>query len=353
MLYWRETTDAQPFETGIQRVTRRLADGLVRRGVDVVPIGWDPVRRLPRVPTGGIGSAAGPGWLILPEIPMSVLDEGLDPIRLAHAYDRRAAAIVHDLIPIRLAHLYGPHERILYGRYFRMFAAADLVLATTELVAGHLRSHLRAEGLPVPPIAVIPLPGQFADRARVRTAPAGRRAGDPLRLLSVSSFEPRKNLPRLLRAVRLAQERGGPEIRLTLVGRRPGHAEHEAEIDGLLAVTAGAVAGDRVDDDRLAELYARHDASLYPSCEEGFGMPVLESLWLGRPCLCHAGSAMAEVAPGGGTLMLDMGDEAAIAAAIAGLAGEPARLDRLTGEALARPLRSWDEYAADVVAALE
>lgn len=352
MLYWRETTDAQPFETGIQRVTRQLAYGLVRHGVDVVPVGWDPVRRLPHVPADRIGSVAGTGWLVLPEIPMSVLCDDLDPIQFAHAYGLRAAAIVHDLIPVRLPHLYDPHERTVYRRYVRMFAAADLAIATTELVAGHLRSYLATEGLPIPPIAVIPLPGQFAMRSRVQELPARRRVGDPLRLLAVSSFEPRKNLPRLLRAVRQAQEQGRAAIQITLVGRRPGYADHEADIDRLLAMTAGATSSDCVDDDRLMDLYARHDASVYPSCEEGFGMPVLESLWMGRPCLCHAGSAMAEVAPGGGTLMLDMRDESAIATALLRLAGEPPLLDRLTGEALVRPLRTWDEYAVDVASVL-
>ncbi|TXN20723.1 glycosyltransferase [Methylobacterium sp. WL9] len=346
VLYWRETTDAQPFETGIQRVTRRLADGLVRRGFDLAATGWDPVRRLLRV----CETAAGPGaeWLLLPEIPMSMLGEGPDPIQLAHAHGLRAAAIVHDLIPIRLAQLYGPLERAVYRRYFRMFAGADLVFATTGLVAGHLRAYLEAEGLRVPPIAVVPLPGQFADRPRVREISPPRRPDEPLRLLTVATWEPRKNLPRLLRAVRLAQDRSGQAIHLTLIGRRTGYADHDAEIEALLAVTPGATAQGRIGDGRLAGLYDAHHASVYPSCEEGFGMPVLESLWLGRPCLCHAGSAMAEVAPGGGTLMTDMDGDDGVAAGLIRLATEPAMLERLTAEAVARPLRTWDDYAADV-----
>ena len=345
--YWRETTDAQPFETGIQRVTRRLADGLIRCGVDLVPVGWDPWKRLPRLPDSA-GSSLDADWLLVPEIPMTVLSEDLDPIQLARAYGLRSAAIVHDLIPVRLAHLYDAGARALFRRYFRMFAGADLVLATTNLVASQLRAHLHAEGLTLPPITVVPLPAQFADVPRVQEARAICRPGDPLRLITVSTWEPRKNLPRLLRSVLLAQDRSGHPIHLTLVGRRGGYLKHDAEVDALLAANPNATARDQVGDHELADLYARCHASVYTSCDEGFGMPVLESLWLGRPCLCHTGSAMAEVAPGGGTLMLDMSDEVAIADALVRMSAGPGLLDKLTDEVLARPLRTWDEYATDV-----
>jgi glycosyltransferase involved in cell wall biosynthesis len=300
----------------------------------------------------GVGAAGG-DWLLVPEIPMTVLGEGLDPVQLARAYGLRSAAIVHDLIPIRLAHLYDAGAHALYQRYFRMFADADLVFATTDLVAGHLREHLQSERLTVPPIAVVPLPAQFADLPRIREAPAIDRPSSPLRLLTVSTWEPRKNLPLLMRAVRLAQERSGHAIHLTLVGRRGSHPEHDAEVEALLAATPNATGRDRVKDRELADLYARCHISVYPSCDEGFGMPVLESLWLGRPCLCHAGSAMAEVAPGGGTLMLDMSSEAAIADALVRLAEKPDLLARLAGEVLERSLRTWTDYTVDVVGCLQ
>ncbi|TXM64599.1 glycosyltransferase family 4 protein [Methylobacterium sp. WL120] len=352
VLYWRETTDAQPFETGIQRVTRQLADGLVRHGVDLVPVGWDAGRRLLRLPTPLQGELAA-DWLLLPEIPMSLLSEGLDPIQLARAYGLRSAAIVHDLIPVRLSHLYDASAQALYGRYFRMFANTDLIFATTDLVAGHLRTHLKTVGLTVPPIVVVPLPGQFAHTSRVQEASVKRRPDDPLRLLTVATWEPRKNLSRLLRGVHLAQDRGGLQIHLTLVGRRDSYPEHDAEIEAILTTIPGATARDRADDRELAELYKASHASVYPSCDEGFGMPVLESLWLGRPCVCHAGSAMAEVAPGGGTMMINMADDAAIATALTRLAAEPSLIDQLTNDALARPLRTWDNYAADVASRLQ
>lgn len=103
----------------------------------------------------------------------------------------------------------------------------------------------------------------------------------------------------------------------------------------------------------LGGLYARHHATIYPSLDEGFGLPVLESLWLGRCCLHHDGSAMAEVGPGGGTLALDMGNETGLAYVLRHVFDEPGLAAALAVEATERPLRRWADVAADVRAALE
>ena len=355
LLSWCDTTIGLPYETGIQRVTRRLATGLERRGVAVTPVGWDARRHLIRtltmtetaVAADALTGSSG-AWLLVPEIPMSALTQGIDPVQVARAYGLPVAAIVYDLIPIRRAHDYDLYARRLYRRYFRMFADVDLAIAMTDLVAGHLDEYLRAEGLRVPEMAVVPLPAQFADLPRVREGGTARGQGEPLRLLTVSTWEPRKNLPLLLRAVRRAEAQTGGAIHVTIVGRRGCFPAYDAEVEALLAGMPRATVLDRASDAELTGLYKSHHASVYPSVEEGFGMPILESLWLGRPCLCHAGSSMAEVAPGGGTLMVDMSDEAAITAGLVGLMNEAGVLDRLTGEALARPLHDWDDYAAGV-----
>lgn len=354
VFYWTQTTDQQPFETGIQRVTRRLGQALVRSGTDVVPVGFDGRTRLihPAASLDMSETDRAAAWLLVPEIPMTVIAEGLDPVQLARAYGLRAAAIVHDLIPIRLAHLYTSDQAALYRRYFRMFAGADLVVATTQLVAGHLRAFLDAERLSVPQIAVVPLPAQFGAHPRVDARMRPRTPVEALRLLVVSTWEPRKNLVRLLRAVQLARQRGAVPLTLTLVGRSGDYPELDAQIAALLRGLPGSAAHPRAGDVELAALYATHHASVYPSCDEGFGLPVLESLWLGRPCLCHAGSAMAEVAPGGGTLLVDMSDEATIADAMVRMAREPALCAQLTREIDERPLGNWAGYAEAVAACL-
>src|SRR3546814_9879591 len=60
------------------------------------------------------------------------------------------------------------------------------------------------------------------------------------------------------------------------------------------------------DDEDLNKLYAASDFTVYPSYEEGFGLPILESLWHARPCICMNQGAMAEVALGGGCLQVNV-----------------------------------------------
>ena len=95
------------------------------------------------------------------------------------------------------------------------------------------------------------------------------------------------------------------------------------------------------------------DAAVYPSIEEGFGLPIGESLWLGAPCLYHDGSAMAETAPGGGTFAVDMLDERSMAEAISACATDPRLLGGLAKEARERRLASWDDYAAEVLSVIK
>ena len=358
ILLWCEHTVGVVRPTGVQRVVRNLAREL---GAAARPVGWDrwrgTVRALSPQETHGLcpGRAhdttpvrRGGGWLLVPETPSPA---GPDPVRVAQAYGWRVAVLVHDIIPVTAPEPYEPETVALYGAYVRSLVDADLVITTTQHVAAHLRRVLAEERLEMPPLTVVPLAAELPGIARV-AVPISPREGAPLRFLTTSRWEPRKNLPRLLRAIGRARA-GGRDIRLTLVGRRGGFPEHEALLDRLLASMPWVTAPHETRDAALPDLYARHEAAIYASLDEGFGLPVLESLWLGRACLHHAGSAMAEVAPGGGTLGLDMRDETAIAAVLCRLFDDPALLAGLSREATGRPLRRWADVAADIRSTLD
>ena len=341
----------------MQRVTRRLAAGLAANGVAITPVGWNARSRSiecrpTRAEPHPFGSAEG-ATLFVPEIPLALAREDLDPVQLGRAYGMRTVALVHDLIPIKLCADYPAAATNLYRRYFRQFASADLVLATTRYVADDLRRYLDTMSLPVPRLEIVPLPAEFPACPRRMTRLPARAPGAALRLVAVTTWEPRKNLPRLLRALRSLSDDPDTRIALDLVGRRGAFPKHDTEVAALAREIPGVTIHDTLSDAALAALYESCHASVYPSYEEGFGLPIGESLWLGRPCLCHDGSAMAETATGGGTLQIDMTDEAALAAALGRLATETNLLARLAFEAAARPLRTWDAFARDVARLLD
>ena len=91
---------------------------------------------------------------------------------------------------------------------------------------------------------------------------------------------------------------------------------------------------------------------MFPSELEGVGLPIIESLWFARPCICANFGAMSQTAIGGGCLTTDVRDPQALADAILSLAGSPHRRTALAIEAAARPLRTWEQYATEVLACL-
>ncbi len=106
---------------------------------------------------------------------------------------------------------------------------------------------------------------------------------------------------------------------------------------------------DHVSDAELDTLLAQADFTIFSSYEEGFGLPIIESLWNGLPCLCHDSGAIAETAEGGGCLTVDMLDVAAIADGIAKLAFDAETIERLKREISKRRIKTWEDYALELL----
>ena len=108
---------------------------------------------------------------------------------------------------------------------------------------------------------------------------------------------------------------GRPDLRLVVAGARGWGA---AAVDEAVAAARhrdrvlrlGYVAGGA-----LPALLRQASAVVYPSLEEGFGLPALEALACGAPLVTTSGSAMEEVATGA-ALLVAPGDAEAMAAAV-------------------------------------
>jgi alpha-1,3-rhamnosyl/mannosyltransferase len=84
---------------------------------------------------------------------------------------------------------------------------------------------------------------------------------------------------------------------------------------------------------------------VFPSLEEGFGLPVAEAFAAGLPVVCSRGSALQEVAGDAATLVSPL-EAASIANGIEQLLDSPARAAELRAKGHARSsLFSWDRAA--------
>ncbi len=165
-------------------------------------------------------------------------------------------------------------------------------------------------------------------------------------LLSVARMNPRKNIPRVVRAFRrlLDQERV-PGLHLVLAG---GFALPREEARRTLAEAGPA--GERVvftgfvAEEDLPALYSAATGFVFVSLLEGFGLPPLEAMRCGTPVLASGVCSLPEVV-GDAALVVDPTDEEAIAGGMLALAGDTALRERLRSAGLARAAAfTWERF---------
>jgi glycosyltransferase involved in cell wall biosynthesis len=373
-----------PANSGVIRVTRRLGRTL-QEHQDPLFVVWDvssaryllPTReefeQLSRfngpipVPADRLSPSAGDRvtldaflqanptsapWLLLPEV---ILEDQFRSIR-HHARERgfRIAALFYDAIPVMRPDLCNRLMRDNHRAYMEGLAECDLVVPISDFSANCLKMFWQEWGTAVN-CEVIPnlLPGEYGGAARGQ-GPLPEPRGE-VSILCVSTLEPRKNHRNLIGACLLLQQRH-PELAwsLSLVGNR---YEGAFEVADFVQEVASKNPRIRwlgiVDDATLHRLYQEATFTVYPSVIEGFGMPIVESLWHGRPCICSREGVMAELAAEGGCLTTDVEDVEQISTAIYRLATDRALLEELAAQARRRRIKTWEEYTLQLLGAIE
>jgi glycosyltransferase involved in cell wall biosynthesis len=262
---------------------------------------------------------------------------------LADRTAARLAAVCHDAIAVRRPDITPPARQGGFRAYLHALGEFDLAIAVSRETEADLLACWQADGKKGAPTAVLGWPVNHAGTARqIVPAPGG---GRPI-VLCVGTFEPRKNHLMLLQAARLLWERG-VDFELVLVGRTTAQwgSQVLAALEALRVASRPVRWLRHIDDTALRRTYEECSFTVFPSLIEGFGLPILESLWHGRPCVCGSNGALGEVTSGGGCLNVDQTDPVALAAAMERLLVEPAFLRRLSDEAAIRPLATWEAYA--------
>lgn len=253
----------------------------------------------------------------------------------------RKVVFFHDAIPLVDPHvprLARPFHRALLG----LLAGFDLVVCVSRTAEADLLGLWERYGIQPAPTRVIAWPVPFLSDRPAFTPPDSRKKT----LLYVSRLKRVKNHAVLLQACE-ALWNEGLEFRLELIGCEDVPAESRAILEAVkdLQRRGYSVAWHgHVDETELHAAYARCTFTVFPSLMEGFGLPIVESLWHGRPVVCGEGGAMGEVSRGAGTVGVDVTRPEALATAIRGLLADPERCAALAGEAYRRPVRTWGDY---------
>jgi glycosyltransferase involved in cell wall biosynthesis len=164
-------------------------------------------------------------------------------------------------------------------------------------------------------------------------------------VLAVGNLHPRKNIPRLIRALAGARSRGAGDLHLVLAGQRGWKA---AAVDSAIDAAGGRGWVHElgyVDVETLRALNSAAHLVAYPSTYEGFGLPVLEALACGAVVLAADATAIPEVA-GDAAVLVDPDDDGAVTEGLLLAATDEALRSRLR---LRGPVRAaaftWDACA--------
>lgn len=260
----------------------------------------------------------------------------------------RGVATIHDLS----VHLYPethPAERVkaFEERFERTLQQARLLITDTATVRqelidvfGVLPDRVQAVTLGIPQVRTDP------DLAFLKDLDlqCGRY------ILCVSTFEPRKRIDCLVAAYSQLPLATRQEFPLVLAGAEGWHNEtlntmiEQASQDGTVR-RLGFVSQQLLD-----VLYAGAGLFIYPSRYEGFGLPVVEAMAHGIPCMIGNAACLIEVAQGA-ALVVDPDDVESFTAAIADALASPtwrekaAKAGRTTAS-----LYSWDRCVTETAA---
>jgi glycosyltransferase involved in cell wall biosynthesis len=222
---------------------------------------------------------------------------------------------------------------------------AAAVITISEFTRSRISHHygIDPEQIVVTPLGVDPFWSQVATGVAQRHL-ASLALPDRY-VLAVGNLHPRKNIPRLIRAVAAVRAMGVGDLHLVLAGQRAWRA---AEVDREIDAAGGRSWVHElgyVSVETLRALYSAADVVAYPSTYEGFGLPVLEALACGAVVLAADATAIPEVAGDAAVLVNPDRDEAVIA----GLLTAATDVSVRTRLQRAGPLRAraftWDRCA--------
>ncbi len=165
----------------------------------------------------------------------------------------------------------------------------------------------------------------------------------------VGTIEPRKQQVRLLEILN-RNRKSVPELnelKVDLFGSLHPACSHA--LAAAMRENQNIFYHNYVSDEEIELAYSHAWFSAFPSRNEGYGLPIVESLRRGVPCLTANFGSMAEVAEGGGCLTVNVLDDNEICRALVELSRNGSLRRKLLEETKKRAARSWEQYADDML----
>lgn len=271
------------------------------------------------------------------------------PAEVAHSNHIRTVMTIHDLIPIQRPDWFREGEQTV-RQVIDSLTPDTHVVCVSEATR---TDFLNYTNFAPKQVTTIPLAASrelfYPVTNSERIASVQQRFGitGGGYILSLATFEPRKNIDHLIRSfARLVQERTIPDdFNLVLVGTKGWKFDQiMAEISRVDHLQSRIILTGFVPDEDLAPLYSGALAFVYPSLYEGFGLPPLEAMQCGLPVITSNQSSLPEVV-GNAALLVPPTDSDALCQALLTLINSSSVRAELAQRALERAsLFSWERF---------
>ncbi|MGC2110062.1 MAG: glycosyltransferase family 1 protein [Candidatus Korobacteraceae bacterium] len=238
-------------------------------------------------------------------------------------------------------------SRIYAQPMLRMAASnADHIFTVSEYSKRQIIEHLDVHSDKVTVVynGVSP---QFFPEARddARRSTGSRHGFEGPYLLYVGNLKPHKNVAGLLRAFALARSRGGVAHKLLVVGNDVTGRPQMMTLAKELGLNGSAVFVPSVSVESLRTIYSGADLTILPSFEEGFGLPIVESMACGTPVSCSSAASMPEVG-GDAAAYFDPAKFESIAHVMEQVLSSPERMREMRELGIAQAARfTWESCA--------
>lgn len=273
--------------SGLVRVSNKLKQAISEKiGEELIPVVWHSRKKcFTDQTTKDAVDITGEDGFLSPEVFSSDERPGYyDALFDSGVY---FAAIFHDAIPLKFPAITWPKSVVRHPQYMEDLAAYSHVFSVSSASKNDLLAHWDSVGISNrPTVSTVILGADFFDRDAVDWS--HRPQEKPL-VLNVGILEPRKNQEGLLNlAIELWDE--GVDFELHFVGRINPHFGKPIEKKIKRARKSGypVFLHSKQSDGLLLDLYSRARFTVFNSIAEGFGLPVVESLWLGVPCVARS-----------------------------------------------------------------
>lgn len=279
----------------------------------------------------------------------------LDTIHLTDPFGspvlpRKFVATVHDIFPITLNEFKGSELRRFYlSRTPQILNKARAVITPSVYVRESLHEYFPESRCPVIPVSEA-ASDEFHPRGRNGVTLKRYGLDEHPYFLFVGRVDPRKSIPRLIDAyMELPEEiRSKNLLALVLSGRPPDIEEFRNNYSGLLS-GKGIVYLRDVPQKELYSLYSSALAFVFPTLDEGFGLPVLEAMQSGCPVIASDLSCIPEIA-GEGAILVDPRSTSALKKAMVLLAESPGKREEYMRRGLERAsCFSWARAAKETM----